>query len=269
MPKQINTARKPAKRTARGAYIDFAPRKRVPTASKATKTPKITPKIAQKPLQAASEADSDQIAVIRRKTPKAPKIASKREDTSVKINFGPKKAADLDLEDVFDELEAKQEANPALFDDYQNPLDVAQKNFIAEPEPEPELELELELELEPEDSEQPEQPKLPRRNPNSPFLASVTVDKRPLSGGIPANTATESNLSVHAETTTKTPKVKTPKNKAKKTKAPKSASPQPTTVISAAPSKVSSTIGLLIAILVTVIAGGFVGALIYFLFFQE
>ena len=171
------------------------------------------------------------------------------------------------MEEVFDELEAEQNAavNQNLFDDFENPLDIQQENFIAEPEP-------LELDQIKETAEQEllddfagapaeavKTPAPPSRQPNSPFLTAVKVEKRPLSGGAYQASKTTIAQLTAAPTKGNNPLVEDTPAKRE----------TPTTVIDAAPKKGSGTLGLLMAILATVIAGGFVGAMIYFIFFQE
>lgn len=370
MPKQ--TATKPAtpkKRTSRGVQIDFAPRK---TAKKPAATPvkntasrKTTASVSVR--RAPKKAVSTQRAITPRKTVKTPQNASKvvktAKSTSVKINFGPKKATvrkktisvkafddeppivetrvetaeyppedctseyeqdmygpeaseyppeniaeelrgysldevvaepdllpseeplspETDLEEVFDELEnGRNLENSELFDDYENPLDHAQKTFIAEPEP---LELDHDIGgLDPLDSfaeapiedapnaerrvsVQASAASVPHHRPNPPFLASVTVDKRPLSGGAP-RTETSTPVRSGADGATVETAVETAPSSSKTEKTAKKKAAQPTTDIYAAPKK-SSGLGLVAAILLTIIAGGLVGALIYFLFFPE
>lgn len=95
----------------------------------------------------------------------------------------------------------------------------------------------------------------------TPFV-SYEVDKRPLSSARPI--ATPNNVITEKNLNQPIPDAPTPRGDLGSLK------PKPvTTDIAAAPKKTSATIGLFIAILLTVIAGGFVGALIYFLFFQE
>lgn len=169
--------------------------------------------------------------------------------------------ADENLEDVFEELEAERSPETrALFDDYQNPLD---RDFVAEPEP-----LKTEMFEEPVETTVFEETKISdgkveettrleaiRPFPGSPFLASVQVEKRPLSNGLPRVDERQAE-SVSDNRTTKA--ADKPQNKKS----------QPTTQIVASGKK-SGSLGLILAILGTVLAGGAVGALIYFLFFQD
>ena len=175
-------------------------------------------------------------------------------------------AQDLDLDEVFGALE-QGASSENLFADFDNPLDHFADAPAKHPTPEPELSVQDNIPSEP--SEKP-----------SPFI-SFRVDKRPLSGARPA--APQTNFIAEKDFTGQEPK-QSQKHRLDFTqqpaepplrgdlgglKKPKSQSQPVTTAIAAAPKKTSSTIGLLIAILLTVIAGGFVGALIYFWFFQE
>ena len=287
MPKQIDfkPRKTPSKKTS--AKRAVPPRKAVKTAKTASKAPKTA-----KSTVKTSSATTIKVnfgpkkATVKRKTISVvetpdvpPKVETFEETREIPIEHPedlvaepdlapePEASADLDLEEVFDELEAEQNAavNQNLFDDFENPLDIQQENFIAEPEP-------LELDQIEETAEQGllddfagapaevvKTPAPPSRQPNSPFLTAVKVEKRPLSGGAYQASRTTIAQFTAAPTEGSNPLVEDTPAKRE----------TPTTVIDAAPKKGSGTLGLLMAILATVIAGGVVGAMIYFIFFQE
>ena len=103
----------------------------------------------------------------------------------------------------------------------------------------------------------------------SPFLASVKVEKRPLSGLVPVGAKT---IKAEAKTPLKNTyraKIKQVITKDKDTKSDDAKPPRrrETTVIST-PESHSHTIGLAIAITLTIILGALIGAVIYLVFFQ-
>ncbi len=182
---------------------------------------------------------------------------------------------DLDLENVFDALE--HGASSAVFgDDFTNPLE----HFADAPISEPKKSVfvseseQPELTYEPRHPESRLEPERPEPQPdsanNSPFI-SYHVDKRPLSSARPA-TVKSSVIAVKnqdiAEKNLKPTETPPKTGNLGNLKRPKPAA-EPVTSIAAAPKKTSSTILLFLGILGTVVVGGFVGALIYFLFFQE
>lgn len=112
----------------------------------------------------------------------------------------------------------------------------------------------------------------------SPFLTSVTVEKRPLSGAAPSTEVVISGGEVvggrlakeakEVQKEHKSLKLVRPKNVyAKREEAPERASAPRETVVVSAPEGGSHNVGLMIAILLTVLLGAGVGALVYLIFF--
>ena len=103
----------------------------------------------------------------------------------------------------------------------------------------------------------------------SPFLSSVKVEKRPLSGLVPTSTRTIRTEAKAPIRNTYRAKIKQVISKEKDSPKPESkpARRHETTIIST-PESHSHTIGLAIAITLTIILGALIGAVLYLIFFQ-
>lgn len=151
-----------------------------------------------------------------------------------------------EVSDFEDELDALDELD-AVSDD----LEAEIADFVEEPKP----------------IFEKKKPSVPDANRfslggRSPFLTSVKVEKRPLSGVVP-----ESVKTIKSET--KTPIKNSYRAKIKKVLKDDGKAVRHETTIISTPANHSNNIGLAIAILLTIILGALIGAVIYLVFFQH
>ncbi len=258
-----------------GLFMDFAPQKRQLRNVKAKKlktrikvstgaeTIKIT--FGNSRHSTAAHPRSVQRSTSRaRTTQNSTKHSPKQSIAVVEVLNDPSSSVNPDgidqLEEIFDELESASVAAESLFADYENPLERGRADFISEPTPLSDL---IDSSESSSDDTTNEIDESVNNNPtdqhsststssvSSPFLQTIEVDKRPLSGYTSSTTTIASPASQPSE-------VATPNH------------PQPSLQKNIDMANRSSNgISLVIAILITIALGAVAGALLYFVFFAD
>lgn len=249
---------------SRGKYIDFAPRKR-------HSAPAVRPQAPKKPV-------IDSVAPSPVRVSRTTVISTTKKKAPARDYIPPKKEEDFDEEDLFTELDF-EENTPVILDeeDIASEAEETPEDFIAEKSVEEYTQALTALKV--------------TAASESPFIASVSVDKRPLSDGR-RRTEDDFAFAENAPTSIKEeefhsplrnvytsrreplpnrrydnfdddedePKIKLKKRREKDAKSS-------TRVVSPKEEK-SSLFPLIIAITLMVIFGGVIGAVIYLAFFQ-